>query len=327
MYKDVAMMYARAGVVTVPVQGKRPLVKGWPNLTQADVPSLVGKFPGAGTAAICGEALTVIDVDTKGEAALELSDLFAKAETHFGSTPVVVETPSGGRHYWYMSGGERGGVRLRIDGVRVPVDLQGVDRIAVVPDSPGYTFLKGGVALIPDLPRIREGAVSLEPEYRTPAGRLIEMGDGDGRNSTLFQLACAIVGSVGSRGTLLDRISTTNEKFGAPLAKEEVVDLCARVWKWFQDNSNERSARPHVRVFHHESDILSANGLILLLDLRRMHGWRHEEEFIIANAMSDRLGWSPHKFRAAVKELDGIAIEVTHKGGQGLKDPRRGRLL
>jgi hypothetical protein len=327
MYKDAAMMYAEVGVVAVPVNQKKPLVKDWPQLTKADVPNLIGKFPGAGTAVICGGTLTVVDVDVRGADVSRLSSLFAKTEAWFGRTPVVVETPSGGRHYWYKGSGERSRGRLQIDGETVPGDLQGVGRIAVVPDSPGYTFLEGGIPLIPKLPRIREGSISLQPDLRAPAARLNEMGDGDGRNAVLFRLARAIVGSVGSRGELLDRISALNNKFAEPLPKEEVVDMVDREWRRIQGDPNGRRARPYVMIFNDELDNLSDNALVLLMDLRRLHGWRKGGEFILANAMSDRLGWSPHKFRDAVNELDGIAIEITNKGGRGLKDPRKGRLL
>ena len=126
-------------MLCVPVVGKKPLLKDWPNAASADRAQWrqwLQQYPRAGLAAITGRAggIIVIDVDARGEehdadgiAALE------GLKSRLGALPKTVEsrTPSGGSHYFFRwpaglvaripSRPLRPGVDIRADGAMVAI--------------------------------------------------------------------------------------------------------------------------------------------------------------------------------------------------------------
>jgi hypothetical protein len=101
-----ALDLAARGLAVIPVggaDGKVPLI-AWANWRRPPgknfLQKLACKHGAANVAILTGlSSLTVIDVDR--------ADLADAMLERFGPTPLIAETPSGGRHHYYRSGGER----------------------------------------------------------------------------------------------------------------------------------------------------------------------------------------------------------------------------
>jgi Bifunctional DNA primase/polymerase, N-terminal len=127
-FQDAAGEYAAAGIVPLPIDGKRPLVKHPDRFRRRAALSIVPKFPNAALGFWCGHfnGLTVVDIDSPQD-----SELSYALDT-FGPSPIIVRTASGKHHAWYRHAGERR--RIRPDKSH-PIDILGEGGIAVAPPS------------------------------------------------------------------------------------------------------------------------------------------------------------------------------------------------
>jgi hypothetical protein len=288
-YADACADYRALGIRTIPVgDDKKPLVK-WKNVTLDS--RFEEHFPNAGLAIVTGDVVTVVDVDDRA--------LLPLALERFGETPVQVATPRG-THLWYRANGERTGQKVGGLGI----DVRGIGGIAVAPPTEGRTFLKGALHLVPHLPFIKAGALAVK---RAPAEKvrkpLEEMVEGDGRNTTLFRIACE-----------------ANGRFAEPMSEEEVAGIVNSVLK----------RPPKVAVDVNELDLLRSNAdaFLLLADLRRMHIHRKGRDFVFADATRERYGWTRERFGKAWKTLVAAKLlHVTRPGGKHPGNPRMAILL
>lgn len=307
--------YRKHGIRTLPVKSdKSPMVKNWQNVP-LDA-RWEDKYAGAGIGAICGEKITVVDVDD-----LSLSDM---ARERFGATPVEVRTRKG-LHLYYRSNGERR--RIKALGSDIAIDVLGLGGYVIVPDSPGYMFTKGGVEELPYLPTIAPGAL---PTVVDSQPRRTASGEASGRNDELYRAAIRLAGNAPLIEDLHDRVSERNAKFDAPLSNSEVKTVVASAWKAKQENRLFTAARPGVGVYKDELDLLRKHpdALTLFVDLRYNWGWMKGEAFNLANAAAGRYAMTLARFRDAWMTLEGLGfIEVVHPGGQGPRDPRRVRFI
>lgn len=121
---DSALHLAAAGYRVFPLEpdGKRPLLKGWPDLATTDEATLRAWWaahPNANIGIATGKGLLVLDCDCKGHRhgldSLAMLDLMGLPEG------VRVRTPTGGVHVYLSTGADIGN---SVDGLD---DLPGID--------------------------------------------------------------------------------------------------------------------------------------------------------------------------------------------------------
>lgn len=107
-FQENAVFQRQAGLCPIPCggdDGKTPQVKssGWSlPPTEAVIQQWVAdpRFADANIGILTGlSGVTIVDVDDNCDV--------DRAVAQFGETQMVVETPSGGRHLWYRSSGEK----------------------------------------------------------------------------------------------------------------------------------------------------------------------------------------------------------------------------
>lgn len=105
IYAAHAWAYNQAGLLTIPTNGKKPLVR-WKglvnNCSDNQIHKWVKLYPNANIAILTGKAnnLTVLDCDDPSISILEL-------EKEFGESKLIVKTPRGGHHLYYRYAGEK----------------------------------------------------------------------------------------------------------------------------------------------------------------------------------------------------------------------------
>jgi hypothetical protein len=147
--------YARVGLITIPVNGKRPAIRNWQRIGLRASSELANKasFAESSIGVVVGSrsGLTVLDIDSPD------GRLLTRMLDQHGPTPVIVRSPNGGHHCWYRHHGEPRSIRFR--GREEPVDLLGTNAFAVAPPSKNdrgqYEFLCGGLEDVPDLPVLK----------------------------------------------------------------------------------------------------------------------------------------------------------------------------
>lgn len=96
-----ALLLARKGYEVLPLDGKRPIEKDWPNLASShpnDVARMWEQYPDANIGIKTGGPFVVLDVDPRndGEASL------ARLETAVGTLPPPTVLTGGGGKHWYF---------------------------------------------------------------------------------------------------------------------------------------------------------------------------------------------------------------------------------
>jgi Bifunctional DNA primase/polymerase, N-terminal len=213
--------YAERGIPTFPVAftlcdgkiDKRPAVRGYMKLGLRASTELTRKFvdaAGIGFALGSKTGFAVADVDTPDESAV--ADVLA----HYGSSPLIVRTPSGGFHVYYKHNGEQHR-RVRHPYWRergVPVDVLANGFVVAPPSrSPkgSYRFVQGYIDDLLRLPTMRALAAAYNIDT-SPSDRrspLCDMRDHEGRNNALFMalgpIARDIHRACGTREQLLGK--------------------------------------------------------------------------------------------------------------------------
>jgi hypothetical protein len=193
--------------------------------------------------------LTVIDCDTPGRR--------SELEKIFGETPIVVATPRGGLHLYYMNRGERSGP-LEIDGMKI--DVKGIGGVVVAPPSSrrmpdgttrSYRFMECDWAWLEGLPEIKLRALPAKfyntrasAEGTAPLGQ-IPVG---ARNDTLFRLLKDHARDVETHAALLAGAHKIAQGFCEPIDQREIEATVASVWGYKVEGKLIASTSPKILI-------------------------------------------------------------------------------
>ncbi len=134
--------YASFGMVTMPTEGKRVLIKNWSTRKETVHPT----YAHQNTCILTGKnsGITVVDVDIKDHGMEVINKLISK----YGipNTPIVI-TPSGMHLYFTYTPSIPNMNRLVDNGVRIGVDIQNDGSVVIAPPSvvngKHYRFKRG----------------------------------------------------------------------------------------------------------------------------------------------------------------------------------------
>jgi Bifunctional DNA primase/polymerase, N-terminal len=345
-FADAAPAWAAAGIVPLPItpDGKKTMVKHPEAFGRPAAMGLAAKprYAAANLGFMCGafNRLTVVDVDSPADA--ELQHVLAT----YGDSPIIVSTPSGGRHVYYAHNDEPR--RVRLD-ERHPIDMLGsglcVAPPSVRPSGASYAWLRGGLSDIANgnLPRIREGALQkLEPalsQARPPRSVLgqpatIEQGE---RNARFLRLTCALALHAKTKADLLEQSREANAAMcKPPLSDAEVLGAVGSAWRYKEQGTLMVPGMESAIIFPRASlSHLLASGEIdawaLLGLFQSSHGVTPGKLFAASPAAMERdrcIGrWDRHRYRNAIRKLCDLGeLEQVYSGGKGPHDPAMYRL-
>jgi len=332
------------GLAVIPcgkADGKEPSVK-WPKrLYKPDWPVFKGwitKFGDTNIGIICGlSGVTIVDIDdpTLVPAMLE----------RFGETPLQTQTPSGGMHLWYRSGGEKCANLRMSEGLAV--DIKATRGVIVVPPSirpsgphagKAYKFAVGGWDDLKALPPIAPGSLdrpngtdrgAAEAKDRKGTSR-VPLPDGAAlgeRNKILFtRLKNEIAPTAASFDDLLAEARKINLTHCPPEPDDKVIATAKSVWKYkIEDRLILPEGPSTIAVSIDESDALLGNSDAFLLAHRLLYSHPKGTSgvpFPFSPKAMERVGfipgWKKRRFKAALDYL--VKIEwllVAHEGSSG----------
>lgn len=329
VYADYAPLYAEYGLRVVPTghdNGKKPLIRSWATLGKRAMRRLAKQYPDANLGVIDGDngGIVVVDVDD--------AKLIDEAITHFGRTPLISETPSGGYHLWYRSSGERR--QIKVGGKAI--DLCGVGGFhlappSVHPDDGEYEFVEGDLTLIPNLPTLAVNScpdIPVTGSIRPIPGKLsadLPWGGTGRRNTDLFRWAIPLAATCASQHDLLARLAAKNNSLPEPLPRCELDGIAGSLWRYKTEGRLMLPGCEAMAVVpKSQAADLSNDALALLVRLKHHHGWRRGRPFVLTNTAAKCFGLSRDRFRRARDELKKTGrIQLVWRGGKGPKDPPR----
>jgi Bifunctional DNA primase/polymerase, N-terminal len=301
--------YAEHGIATIPcAASKIPLVRNPQKFGRAASAEIAAKFGDAeafGFYAGPRNGITVLDVDTSDEGVL------ATALNRHGSSPIIVRTGSGKFHAPYRHNGELR--RIRAWGKGLPIDLLGAG-LCIAPPSTvtkgTYEIIEGHLDDLDRLPIMRGldagmyvEAPSIVPDEAEP--EIIPEGT---RNTTLWRFCMRQAsthrietGKAIDRGELIEVARRINAGCSPPLPESEVIAIAASAWGYEISGKNWFGTGQRIVTSHDEIKLLSQDAYYLLCILRQHHWGR---QFVVANAMAEKLDWSRKRLAAARAELD-----------------------
>lgn len=309
---DIIEEYAALGLVTMPLVDKAPF-RPWEQFPLGK--EWRSEYPAHDVGVLCGDALTVVDVDDRA-----LADT---ARAVFGETPIEVETRRG-VHLWYRGAGEKRDIHWG----GLPIDILAGRHVIVAPPSANRVFAKGSLADFPSLPTINSKAMVKRKAVgvvRPSEKPIEEMFDGDGRRVRLFKLAIPLGLEAESQADLFRELATVNQRFGEPLAGGVVEEVAAQIW--VKRLSGELFGKDgKKRIITLEADHLrlrtNPDAYVLLQELR-LHHWTAGEEFFLSNGIRERFGWTIARFNKAWAALVAFGdLVILNKGGRFSGDRR-----
>ncbi|MGF1563672.1 MAG: bifunctional DNA primase/polymerase [Geminicoccaceae bacterium] len=228
-FAEAAVRLAALGLAVVPTggpDGKRPHVR-WGRIRSGEPPgqSLINKYADANIAVICNASnVVVVDVDDP--------EVFERAVSIFGESPIIIRTPRGGVHLWYRWSGEKS-ANLRCIGL--DIDVKAARGLVLVPPSRGYSFAAGSWGALKDLPRLqcrdrnlRSRLYDDASQSRIPGGPLVPVGQ---RNDQLFRACLRWAHRCDSLSDLEDVALTANDScLEVRLPDTEVRRVAASAW-------------------------------------------------------------------------------------------------
>jgi hypothetical protein len=290
-FADAAPAWVAAGIVPLPVypDGKKTMVKQPEAFGRPAAMGLAAKprYAAANLGFMCGSHnhLTVVDVDSPADAELQ------HALETYGDSPIIVSTPSGGRHVYYAHNDEPRSVRL--DRCH-PIDMLGGGLVvappSVRPSGTSYAWLRGGLADIANgnLPKIRSGAVQ-NPRDIERLGARVSKGE---RNVQLFRYCNSVVGCCDDLDQLIDAARTwSDSKCVEPLADAEIVATAYKVFKF--QGGRKRVMQNIVEAPFYSALIANLPALALYSYLSAENG--PAAEFMVADGLGPARGW-PRRF-------------------------------
>jgi hypothetical protein len=295
----------------------------------------VGLLTGRGTFPV-----TVVDIDDVSEVEAITALL--------GPTPLVVATPSGGRHLYYRFSGERC-ANLRRLGWAADVKAAGGYVVAPPskrPRSPGrrsggYRLLRGSwadVARLPALPAdwlerlSQKGAQRRDPQGAKPPQACHSGKHGPGvRNAEVFSAALRHAPMAESLADLQSTMEDWNALNCEPdLEGAEVAKTAASAWKYEEEGKNFVGVGGVSLRQDELRDIGDADALFVWAHLRLFHGANDQAFALVVPRMVDEgsvPGFGAHRLRKAISRLmhAGYLTRV-HQGGRWKGDPSLYRL-
>lgn len=316
-------LYARCGIATFPVTAeKSPAVKHFTKIGLPASAAFALRFteaPGIGFVAGRRSGLTIVDVDSPDEAALQT------ALKTFGDTPLISRTGSGHWHAWYRHGGEKRQIRLMAD---PPVDLLGGGLVIAPPSNlkrGSYAFYRGGLSNIADLPYLRLPKVLDPAEKARPKPQKPKRAVGGGeRNNALFKACMREAPNHTTAESLILWAQDWNERACTePLGPDEVRKTASSAWRYEADGRNWIAGAGRLTVSYRLIDDLASkepDALALFMILKRNHSQR--QQFAMAKSHAKALGWGEHRYRHARAVLEKCGhIVCLNRGGQGPRNP------
>ena len=339
--------YVDAGLVVIPERDKKG-VFNWPKKRPTSdryYSERAASHGGCGIGILTGlSGLTVIDIDADGDPS-KVPALIEKMIALFGPTPIMVETPSGGRHLWYKARpSERcetpHGARRRA----LPVDVRSAGGFVVAPPTSrgagrSYRFLTGSLADVARLPLVKEGTLPLHPvglveppvsrgagSRANPTDR-VKVGD---RDALMFKLIRGATFDAGSAEDLRNEASRLNVEYcDPPLSQAEINSKVRWCWSRHQTGQLKRpDAGSHVMTTREEHDDLigEPHTFALLAHLRFSHGAEPGKTFAVSpkgmKAKGPLAQWPIHAIRSARDRLVKLGkLRQVKAGGRGRKDP------
>jgi hypothetical protein len=340
-FASAAVDMVRRGLSIIPCgrnDGKKPSIKFWGRrpLGEAAIKKFAEREPDACVGLVTNlNKFTLVDIDEHNHA-------FANdIERHIGETPVVVRTPSGGRHLYYQSSGERSANLRRYD---LPIDIKGnAPSYVIAPPSirpssgEPYYFERGSWELIRSLPLC--DLTKIIPSNNNRPGWEVEsiikppeLIPGQ-RNSELFRFGLRQARNCDDETTLRYILNSYNEFADNPLPPLEVEGIARNAWfyesagkNWVGGSARMTLIETEIRAVMPASNFSDAWFLYSMLML--MHGARAErgESFAICADAMAKAGlfgdWDTKRIRRARDTLiDCHLIACVHRGGRGKNDP------
>jgi Bifunctional DNA primase/polymerase, N-terminal/Primase C terminal 1 (PriCT-1) len=343
-FADYAEPLLRQGYSPLPVNGKRPTIKGWQNHclnppAQKIVKKWASQFPAHNIGVACGH-LVALDIDDEVEdRALALQ---TRAFQKLSETPLIRIGRAPRRVLLYRAPEPFASIKekeAQVLGLGTQVVLFGLHPTIERP----YTWLGATPLDVPlnDLPPISEAgardwlgrrslkirpikAPHIEPETATliaPAGQ-----DGvqeGSRNVFIFAEGLEQAASAASLNDLLTRLLRINDALcRPPLAAEEIRRAAQSVWGYRQaGHLFQRGGEAHAVIDAAEFERLrdEPGAIVLLILLRLSHAARSEPFAIVKEAMSRAkliANWSGKVYAHARDVLlDRGFLELRREGG------------
>ena len=341
-----ALALLAVGLYPIPCGGpdtKSPALnfRNWPDIPSADTiaalaadrrfaPAEVGILTGRGR-----HPVVVLDVDD----VTQLPELIAL----FGRTPLMIETPSGGRHLYYAFSGETGR-NLRRAGFKA--DIKGYNGFVVAPPSrrratsqrPGgaYRIVSGGWRDLRHLPRMREEAwndIRVRPRWKASGTTTLRSPGADHpkrpfeagtRNDALFRAGLRTARRVRSEIELEAAMADLNHATcRPPLDPVEVERIAASAWRYETEGQNW-SGTGGVSFARHEIDAIGdADALWLLVHLEFLHGARDTPfalQFRRMAAEDSIRGLGDHRLRKAAQRLEKSGFLIRCHAGAATRE-------
>jgi hypothetical protein len=290
--------YRRHGLAIIPAnQNKEPLVRGWGKWhgppTRDTLARFADRFPTSNIAILTGlSRLIVIDIDDP--------DLTREMWQRFGPTPLIGQSPSGGRHLFYN--GRCKSTDLRAE--NLDVDIKSLGGIVLAPPSRRpqgvYEFLSGSIDDFARLPAIRLDGLPTpkdETEAREPF-----------RNKTLFKVLRPIARQFAEEdfALFLAEARAIASTYRPPEEDYKVVATAKSVWKWRLKHPRGAWKVNHTLIDTADAIELPGDALKLLIVLKAAHendtGRGHDGFVISPSAMwrsSTIPGWSDKAYAKA----------------------------
>jgi hypothetical protein len=332
-FVEAAYEYAEVGIATIPLEGKRPLVKNPGRFGVHASLQVAAKFPSANVGFWCGRRnnLTVVDIDSP-----EDSELRWALDT-FGRSPIIVRTGSGKHHVWYRHNGERRRIRP-IPGHAIDLLGEGGYSVAppsVRPEGGKYEFLAGSLGEVANLPAILPSSLeklvtapSSATHVRRLSARAVATPEGR-RNANLFNLALDLAARAPSEEVFLTELLRLNvQACNPPLGVAEVERMAKGIWG-YKVNGRLWVGGIDQQVVVSGSALDRAisfpDALALYMQLRKSHG-RATHSFAISpgGMASARLigAWNKARYRNAVNKLCELGlVRRVYVGGSQPGDP------
>jgi len=338
-FATAALQLHAHGLAPIPCSanddGKVPGVrwKGWKAAPGPDaLRQLVLRFTEENIGIATGlSRLSVVDIDD----ARLVGDMIRR----FGSTPLSVETPSGGIHLYYQAAGERCMNLRKPEGL--PVDIKALGGFVVVPPSVRptgphagklYHFLSGTWDDISRLPTLKPGSLPCPanaPGDKQRGPRPTPIPDGR-RHDELFRHALKHARACDDFDVLLDKLRWVNESCVPLLPDADVIRTARSAWQYEQEGRNFSGRGRRVFVTQAEINALAArpggsDAMMLHVFLRTQHFDR--PSFAASPPAMARAGliagWTHHRYRAALDQLVDVGmLAVVRAGGRGPHDPK-----
>lgn len=291
-FPAIQAAYAAHGVATYPVTSdKTPAVRGYSRVGGPGSAQLAIKFMAAEAAGFLAgrrNRVSIVDVDSPDHR------LIVEVERLFGSSPLHVGTPRGGRHLYFRHDGERRHIKMLPN-----VDMLGGGNVVAAgsrtPNGP-YKIVRGSLDDLERLPCMLASTTPSQAVQPVLVGK---------RNNELFKYCQSIVRHCDDQDALLDAARTwASDRLEVPLPDAEIVKTCTSAW---QRRGGGKLFMQHViegPVFAR----LIANPELWTLCSYLMIEQGPAAKFMIADGLGDARGWPRRLVPTARKTLLDMGI-------------------